>query len=874
MKHSNLGGNSLLLNKSDIVMGSALYSIFKHLDGKNMLAGMVAGVTSTMILHPLELIKVRMQVDDTAQGHKSIKKTYSSTPTTLSSTGPAKQQSVSRPRYSGVFNAFKVIYTESGIRGLYQGVTPNIWGSGASWGIYFFLYAALKSMQIGRFTNTDDLSSKVVHLPAYVHLLNAFVAGSITSLITNPIWMMKTRLCLQYNKDKYVKSISDPSGKALIGINYNGMLDGLYKVIKYEGFMALYKGLSFGILGTLHGVVQFGVYEQLKQHHIMLSSLFSYHTNAIQSNQLKQSMSANTYAVYSGISKIAAVLLTYPFQLIRSRLQDQHSQYASGRQVIQLILVNEGIFAFYKGITATLIRVVPASCITFVKTRKIAFTYMNYLKLSTSNCLPLWTKVFSRNLTVPSAFDVCVIGSGPGGYVAAIKAAQLGLKTVCVEKDNTLGGTCLNVGCIPSKSLLHNSHLFHMAKSGQLKSRGINCQAISLDLKTMMSQKELAVKGLTHGVSMLFKSNNITRIQGVAKIANIGEIQVTDNKTNTNQTIKAKHIIIATGSTVTHIPGIQINERNIVSSTGALSLNAVPNQMLVIGAGVIGLELGSVWSRLGSKVTVIEMLDSIGGLNIDKEVSTHLLRILKRQGLQFRLESKVEQVQEQPGGTISVKCSSKKGTIDDLNCDVLLVCAGRRPYCDNLGLEELGVQKDNMQRVVVNDNFQTNIENIYAIGDCIRGPMLAHKSEDEGIMCAEYIAHKKKPHLNYDNIPNVIYTHPEVAWVGKGEETLKAEGKKYKIGKFPMIANSRAKTIGESDGFCKILSDVENGQLLGAHMINVVAGDLITEAVLAMDHGITCEQISESCHPHPTCSEAFKEANLHAFSGKTINNIN
>lgn len=480
---------------------------------------------------------------------------------------------------------------------------------------------------------------------------------------------------------------------------------------------------------------------------------------------------------------------------------------------------------------------------------------------------------FKNYSSASDEYDLCVIGSGPGGYVAAIKAAQLGLKTVCVEKNATLGGTCLNVGCIPSKALLHNSHLYHQAAHGDLKKRGVEFDNVRLNLPVLMEQKEAAVKGLTQGVAYLFKSNKVAKVQGFGTITSANTVTVTKND-NTQQVLNAKNILIATGSEVTSFPGIEIDEERVVSSTGALSLKEVPKHMVLIGGGVIGLELGSVWSRLGAKVTCIEFLSHVGGMGIDMEVSKAFQKILTKQGINFKLENKVISA-DKSGPTVkveieSVKDSSKKETID---CDALLVCIGRRPYTANLGLENVGVKLDQRGRIATNNRFQTNVPNIYAIGDCIQGPMLAHKAEDEGIVCVESIVDGNVPHIDYNCVPSVIYTHPEVAWIGKNEEELKQAGVKYKVGKFPMAANSRAKTIGETDGFVKVLSDASTDRILGVHVINLVAGELINEAALAMEYGASCEDLARVCHAHPTWSESLKEAHLSAYCGKAINSV-
>ncbi|XP_046851728.1 dihydrolipoyl dehydrogenase, mitochondrial-like [Xenia sp. Carnegie-2017] len=468
--------------------------------------------------------------------------------------------------------------------------------------------------------------------------------------------------------------------------------------------------------------------------------------------------------------------------------------------------------------------------------------------------------------------DLVVIGSGPGGYVAAIKAAQLGMKTICVEKDNSLGGTCLNVGCIPSKALLNNSHLYHQASSNDFKNRGIEVSGLTLNLDQMMNQKETAVKSLTGGIKQLFKQNKVTELHGHGKITSPNEVTVFKDD-GSQEVVTTKNILIATGSVVTPFPGIEVDEKTIVSSTGALSLKKVPKNMVLIGAGVIGLELGSVWGRLGSNVTAVEFLGHVGGMGIDMEISKNFQRILKKQGMNFKLNTKVTGATK--NGEIikvdveSVKDSSKKKRYR-LECDTLLVCIGRRPYTNNLGLEELGIQLDKAGRIPVDSRFSTKIPSIYAIGDVIDGPMLAHKAEDEGIICVEGLA-GGPVHIDYNCVPSVIYTHPEVAWVGKTEEMLKEEGVEFKVGKFPIAANSRARTNADSDGLMKVIGDKETDRLLGVHMISPAAGEIINEAALAMEYGASCEDIARVCHAHPTVSEAFREANTAAYAGKAIN---
>lgn len=465
--------------------------------------------------------------------------------------------------------------------------------------------------------------------------------------------------------------------------------------------------------------------------------------------------------------------------------------------------------------------------------------------------------------------DLVVIGSGPGGYVAAIKAAQMGMKTVSVEKNPTLGGTCLNVGCIPSKALLNNSHYYHMAHSGDLESRGINVGNVTLDLEKLMGQKTSAVKALTGGIAQLFKKNKVTQLTGFGSITGPNEVKVTKDDGSV-ETVNAKNIMIATGSEVTPFPGIPIDEEVIVSSTGALSLKEVPEKMIVIGAGVIGLELGSVWSRLGSEVTAVEFMTTIGGVGIDTEVSKTFQKVLTKQGLIFKTGTKVLSA-ERTGNKVTVQVeNAKTGDKEELFCDVLLVSVGRRPFTEGLGLDAVGIVKDDKGRIPVNGQFQTVVPSIYAIGDCIHGPMLAHKAEDEGIVCVEGM-NGGHVHIDYNCVPSVVYTHPEVAWVGKSEENLKEEGVEYKVGKFPFLANSRAKTNNETDGFVKVLADKTTDRVLGTHIIGPSAGELINEAVLAMEYGASAEDVARVCHAHPTCAEALREANVAAAFGKPIN---
>ena len=456
------------------------------------------------------------------------------------------------------------------------------------------------------------------------------------------------------------------------------------------------------------------------------------------------------------------------------------------------------------------------------------------------------------------AYDVVVIGTGPGGYVCAIRAAQLGLKTAVVEKRKTHGGTCLNVGCIPSKALLHASEQFHEAKS-HLGDLGIAVGEPKLDLKKMMAFKQEGVDGNTKGVEFLLKKNKIDAYQGHARLLAPDRIEVTADDGAT-QTLETRAVVIATGSDVTRLPGVAIDEKVVVSSTGALELESVPKRLVVIGAGVIGLELGSVWRRLGSEVIVLEYLDRILP-GMDSEVGRQFQRILAKQGLQFRLSSKVTGVEVKNGtATVTVEPAAG-GAAESLQADAVLVAIGRVPFTEGLGLEEVGVRKDNRGRVLTDEHFATNVPGIYAIGDVIAGPMLAHKAEDEGVAVAEILA-GKPGHVNYDVIPNVVYTFPEVASVGKTEDELKEAGVAYNTGKFPFTANGRAKVNHTTDGFVKVLADAATDRVLGVHVVGADAGNLIHEAAVAMEFGASSEDIARTCHAHPTLAEAVKEAAL------------
>ncbi len=454
------------------------------------------------------------------------------------------------------------------------------------------------------------------------------------------------------------------------------------------------------------------------------------------------------------------------------------------------------------------------------------------------------------------SYDLVVIGGGPGGYVAAIRAAQLGLRTACVEKLGSLGGTCLNVGCIPSKALLQSSEKFAEAKH-HFAEHGIKVPEVKLDLKTMMGRKDKVVVDLTKGVEFLFKKNKVDYVQGAGSIPKPGEVAVALNGGGA-ETLAAKSILIATGSESTPLPGVEVDEKQIVTSTGALELAKVPKHLVVIGAGVIGLELGSVWSRLGAEVTVIEFLDRILP-GMDAEIAKQTQRVLKKQGLAFQLGRKVTGAKKTKAGvTLSVE-PVKGGAAEELKAEVVLLAIGRRPYTEGLGLEALGVAIDNRGVIQVDGRFQTSVPGIYAIGDCVPGPMLAHKAEEEGVICVEMMA-GQSGHIDYNLVPGVVYTWPEVAAVGQTEEQLKEAGVDYKVGKFAFMANSRARATGDTDGVVKILADAKSDKVLGVHIVGPLAGDLLAEAVIAMEFGATAEDIARTCHAHPGMGEAVKEA--------------
>ena len=460
-------------------------------------------------------------------------------------------------------------------------------------------------------------------------------------------------------------------------------------------------------------------------------------------------------------------------------------------------------------------------------------------------------------------FDLIVIGAGPGGYVAAIRAAQLGMKVACIEKEPSLGGTCLNIGCIPSKALLNSSEKF-VEISNHAAEHGIKTSKIDLDLNVLMDRKTKIVKKLTAGIGFLFKKNKITHIPGIASFVDKNTISITNGKNEI--TASAKNFIIATGSSSIEIPNIPVDEKQIVSSTGALSLSKIPKSLLVIGGGYIGLEMGSVWSRLGSKVTVVEALDRIVP-TMDGEIAKEFMKMLTKQGLEFKLSHKVSSAKSGKSGVdVEMETSDKKKIKE--NYEIVLMSVGRKPNTDGLGLEKIGIKLTEKKSIEIKDNFQTSVEGIYAIGDVTPGPMLAHKAEEEGVACVEFI-NGQKPHINYDAIPAIVYTNPEIASVGKTEEQLKQEKKDFKVGKFPFMANGRALTTSASEGFVKILVDKQTDEILGAHIIGHDAGQLIAEIVTTIEFGGSAEDIARVCHAHPTTSEAVKEAAL-SVDGRAI----
>ena len=467
--------------------------------------------------------------------------------------------------------------------------------------------------------------------------------------------------------------------------------------------------------------------------------------------------------------------------------------------------------------------------------------------------------------------DVVIIGGGPGGYVAALRAAQLGLRTACVEMRENLGGTCLNVGCIPSKALLHSSERYAEAKS-HLAEHGIQLGAVELDLATMMSRKEKVVADLAKGIAFLLDKNEVEHVRGTAAVSAPGQVDVTLAAGGT-QTLAAPNIVIATGSESTPLAGLEIDEKRILSSTGALSLERVPERLVVVGGGAIGLELASVWSRLGSQVTVVEFLAGILP-GMDSEIAKQAQRVLKRQGLEFKLSSKVAEARLGENGRDVVALRIEPaagGDAAEIEAEAVLVCIGRRPYTEGLGLAEVGVAIDDSGFVQVNERFETSVPGIFAIGDCVPGPMLAHKAEEDGVACVEGIAGGvgHAAHVNYALVPAVVYTWPEVAAVGMTEEQLREASVEYRVGKFPFSANSRARATGETDGLVKILADARTDRVLGVHILGPLAGDLLQEAVIAMEFGASSEDIARTCHAHPAMGEALREAAL-AIDGRAL----
>jgi dihydrolipoamide dehydrogenase len=461
------------------------------------------------------------------------------------------------------------------------------------------------------------------------------------------------------------------------------------------------------------------------------------------------------------------------------------------------------------------------------------------------------------------SYDLVVIGTGPGGYVCAIKAAQLGMKVAVIEKRKTHGGTCLNIGCIPSKALLHASEMFEEANHS-FEALGIKTSKPKVDWKAMLAHKDKVIDGNVTGIDYLFKKNKIDVHTGTGRVLGAGRVEVKAEDGSTS-IVETKNIVIATGSDVMPLPGIEIDEKTIVSSTGALALEKVPNRMTVVGAGVIGLELGSVYARLGAEVTVVEFMDKILG-PMDADVSKQFLRMLKKKGLKFKLSSKVTAVQKKGRALeVTVEPAAGEAAAAALDADVVLVAIGRRPYTEGLGLAEAGVELDERGRVKTDNHYKTNVDGIFAIGDVIAGPMLAHKAEDEGVAVAEMLS-GQAGHVNYDVIPGVVYTSPEVASVGKTEEELKAAGIKFKSGKFPFSANGRAKATLHTDGFVKVLADAETDRVLGVHIVGVGAGEMIHEACVLMEFGGSSEDLGRTCHAHPTMSEAVKEAAMATFA--------
>lgn len=474
-------------------------------------------------------------------------------------------------------------------------------------------------------------------------------------------------------------------------------------------------------------------------------------------------------------------------------------------------------------------------------------------------------RAFTSTTPLSEQYDVTVIGGGPGGYVAAIKAAQMGLKTACVEMRGSLGGTCLNVGCIPSKALLQSSHHFHDAKT-HFADHGIKIDGeITMDIDKMQDAKSKSVEGLTGGIEYLFKKYGVEYYKGKGAIKSTTSVSISKLENGSVEDIDTKNILIATGSEVTPLPPVPVDNdgQKIVDSTGALEIKKIPGKMAVIGGGVIGLEMGSVWSRLGSEVTVIEFMDKICP-SMDQELTKKFQTTLKKQGFKFNLKTKVTKSEVGADGVLLTTEAASGGKEKQETYDLVLVATGRRPYTDGLGLESLGIQTDKLGRIEVDEHFRTAVPNIYAIGDCIDGPMLAHKAEEEGIAAVEIMA-GFAGHVNYDAIPGVVYTYPEVASVGKTEEELKEAGIAYNKGTFPFSANSRARANGSSEGFVKVLAEKDTDRILGAHIVGPNAGEMISEAVIAIEYGASSEDMARTCHAHPTLSEAFKEACMDTY---------
>ena len=456
-----------------------------------------------------------------------------------------------------------------------------------------------------------------------------------------------------------------------------------------------------------------------------------------------------------------------------------------------------------------------------------------------------------------NSFDLVVIGGGPGGYVAAIRAAQLGMNVACVDKRETLGGTCLNVGCIPSKALLQSSHHYEMA-SHEFAEHGIQTGQLEVDLGAMMKRKQKVVMDLTKGIEYLFKKNKVTHIKGAASLAPPGQVRVAPVDSGDELLLNTKHILIATGSDAAPLPGVEFDEEQILSSTGALALNRIPSSLVVIGGGVIGLELGSVWRRLGAEVTVVEFTDTLLP-GMDQDIRKQMQRSMKKQKMKLKLSTKVTNVEKRDNGAVLTLESLQKGNSETLEADVVLVAIGRRPYTQGLGLQEAEVEIDERGFIRVDKEFRTSVPGVFAVGDVIGGAMLAHKAEEEGIALVENLAGKAGG-VNYDAIPGVVYTWPEVASVGRTEDGLKRDGIEYSVGKFPFSANSRARCSGQTEGFVKIITETETDRVLGVHIIGPNAGDLIAEAVIAMEFGASAEDIARTCHAHPGLAEALKEA--------------